>query len=741
MTDIRPPAPGCYLFTSESVNEGHPDKLCDQVSDAVLDACLAQDPDSRVACETTTKTGMVMVFGEITTKANLDYEAIVRETCKNIGYDAADKGLDYKTMDVLNRIEAQSPDIGQSVHGMGTKTNPEEIGAGDQGHMFGYACDETPELMPFTHSMSTRLGYQLTKVRKDGTCPWVRPDGKTQVTAEYKKLADGSMVPQRVHTILISTQHSPDVDNDKIKKDLMEYVIKPVIPANLLDADTIYHINPSGRFVIGGPHGDAGLTGRKIIIDTYGGWGAHGGGAFSGKDTTKVDRSAAYAARWAAKSLVANGFATRALVQVSYAIGVVQPLSMFVDTYGSARFGFSDEQLCEIVKKNFDFRPGCIQRDLNLKVPQFTRLAAYGHFGREDVSPAWEIVKDLSHEIPSAKLTKSILGMGNPLLDMINTVDPKVLGEYGLEANNAVLAEDKHKPLYETLNGMPGTLFVPGGATQNSVRVAQWFLQKEKGKSGYACYMGSVGKDAYSKKMKEINDGEGVNSVYYEDELPTGTCAVLVTDNGKNRSLVANLSAANNYKDSHLKANMAALEACRVVYSAGFFITVSPESMRIAAQHCLDNGKTYCLNLAAPFIVEVPPFKAVVDELMPKVDYLFGNETEAATYAKVSGWGENLSVADIASKMSMLASVKGKSRTVVITNGDKPTIVAKDGKTAEYPIEKLDQSKIVDTNGAGDAYVGGFLAKLAQGCTVELCCAAGAKAAAVIVQQNGCTFP
>jgi len=397
MTSIQPPKPGCFLFTSESVNEGHPDKLCDKVSDAVVDALLAQDPDSRIACETCTKTGMVMVFGEITTKAKVDYEQIVRDTVKEIGYDDEAKGINYKTMDVLNKLEEQSPDIGQAVHGMGTK-GVEDLGAGDQGHMFGYATDESPDLMPMTHSLSTKLGWQLTKVRKDGTCPWVRPDGKTQVTIEYKKGPAGEMVPQRIHTILISTQHSPDVNNEKIAADIQEHVIKPICPANLLDADTIYHINPSGRFVIGGPHGDAGLTGRKIIIDTYGGWGAHGGGAFSGKDTSKVDRSAAYACRWAAKSLVSNGFAHRALVQVSYAIGVVQPLSMFVDTYGSATAGYTDEDLCEIVKRNFDFRPGCIQRDLNLKSPQFCELAAYGHMGRTDVTPLWEKVKDLSKE-------------------------------------------------------------------------------------------------------------------------------------------------------------------------------------------------------------------------------------------------------------------------------------------------------------------------------------------------------
>jgi S-adenosylmethionine synthetase len=402
MTSIRPPKAGNFLFTSESVNEGHPDKLADQVSDAVLDACLAQDPDSRVACETCTKTGMVMVFGEITTKAKVDYEAVVREACKQIGYDDVAKGLDYRTMEVLNKLEEQSPDIGGAVHGMGTKA-VEEIGAGDQGHMFGYASDETPNFMPLTHDLATSIGFKLTEVRKNGTCAWLRPDGKTQVTAEYKKREDGSMEVQRIHTILISTQHSEEVTNDQIKADLMEHVIKPVVPAEYLDEDTIYHLNPSGRFVIGGPHGDAGLTGRKIIIDTYGGWGAHGGGAFSGKDTTKVDRSAAYAARWAAKSLVAAGLARRCLVQVSYAIGVVQPLSMFVDSYGSAQFGLSDEDLCDIVKRNFDFRPGCIQRDLDLKKPQFQPLAAYGHFGREDVMPAWEKVKDLSAEVAKVK--------------------------------------------------------------------------------------------------------------------------------------------------------------------------------------------------------------------------------------------------------------------------------------------------------------------------------------------------
>merc|ERR1711966_100811 len=367
-----------FLFTSESVNEGHPDKLCDQVSDAVLDAVLEQDPDSKVACETCSKTGMVMVFGEITTKAKVDYEKVVRQACKEIGFDAPEKGLDYKTCKVMVQLEEQSPDIGQGVHGMGTKAL-EEIGAGDQGHMFGYATDETPELMPLTHVLATQLGYKLTEVRKNGVCPWLRPDGKTQVMVEYKN-EGGAMVPIRVHTILLSTQHDETVTNDKIHADLMEHVIKPVVPAKYLDKDTIYHINPSGRFVIGGPHGDAGLTGRKIIIDTYGGWGAHGGGAFSGKDPTKVDRSGAYIVRQAAKSIVAAGLARRAIVQVSYAIGVAEPLSVFVDTYGTGKI--PDREILDKVKAAFDFRPGMIGINLDLKRggnKRYQKTAAYGH--------------------------------------------------------------------------------------------------------------------------------------------------------------------------------------------------------------------------------------------------------------------------------------------------------------------------------------------------------------------------
>jgi S-adenosylmethionine synthetase len=380
------------MMSSESVNEGHPDKICDQVSDAILDACLAGDPDSKVACETATKTGMIMVFGEITTKAEVDYEAVIRETIKNIGYDDVEKGLDYKTVNVIVAIEEQSPDIAQGVH-VGKAV--EDIGAGDQGIMFGYATDETPETMPISHLLSQRLGQRLTQVRKDGTCPWLRPDGKTQVTVEYKKEA-GAMVPLRVHTIVISTQHSPEVTNDRIRAELREHVIDPIVPAELLDDKTIYHLNPSGRFIIGGPHGDAGLTGRKIIVDTYGGWGAHGGGAFSGKDPTKVDRSGAYMARLAAHSLVKAGLCRRCLIQIAYAIGVPEPLSINVDTYGTSTHSESD--LIKIISANFDFRPGCIIRDLDLKKPIYSKTAAYGHFGRPEEGFPWEQAKELKTE-------------------------------------------------------------------------------------------------------------------------------------------------------------------------------------------------------------------------------------------------------------------------------------------------------------------------------------------------------
>ena len=379
------------LFTSESVTEGHPDKMCDAISDAILDACMEQDPMSRVACETASCTGFVLVTGEITTKAQLDIPSIVRKTVNEIGYNDAKTGFDGHTCAVMVALDQQSPDIAMGVDkALEAKENKmsdeqlEAIGAGDQGMMFGYATNETPELMPYPISLAHKLALQLTKVRKDGTLKYLRPDGKTQVSVEY----DENGKPKRLEAVVLSTQHDEDVTQEQVHEDIKKYVFDPILPIELVDAETKFFITPTGRFVIGGPHGDAGLTGRKIIVDTYGGYARHGGGAFSGKDCTKVDRSAAYAARYVAKNIVAAGLAEKCEIQLSYAIGVAQPTSIMVDTFGTGKL--SDEKLVEIVRENFDLRPAGIIKMLDLRRPIYRGTAAYGHFGRTDLNLPWE---------------------------------------------------------------------------------------------------------------------------------------------------------------------------------------------------------------------------------------------------------------------------------------------------------------------------------------------------------------
>ena len=377
-----------FLFTSDSVNDGHPDKICDQIVDAILDACIKEDEKSRVSCNCCIKSGMVFLVGEITTKARINYEQVVRETIKEIGYDDSSKGFDYKTCNVVVAIEEQTHDISQCVD----SDSIEDLGAGDQGFVFGYATNETTEMIPLSHLVALKLTEKITSLRKDGTLSWLRPDAKAQVTFEYE-LEDGVVVPVRVHTIVISTQHDDIVTKKQIHADLMDHVVKPVVDAKYIDTRTIFHFNPSGRFVTGGPDGDTGISGRQINVDTYGGWVSQGSGSFSGKDMTKIERSGSYAARWIAKSLVAANLCKRILVQVSYAIGISSPLSVYVDTFGTG--SVTDKEMLDIINQNFDLRPGCIIRDLKLLCPIMKKTSVQGHFGRVDEDFTWETPKSI----------------------------------------------------------------------------------------------------------------------------------------------------------------------------------------------------------------------------------------------------------------------------------------------------------------------------------------------------------